>query len=220
MFAYIKGTLEMKMTDYVVIDVGGLGYKIYMSSLAMEKLGNIGEEVKVYTYYRVREDDVSIYGFNSNEELRMFELLLSVSGVGAKTALAMLAVCTPSEFVLAIVSEDINVLTSIPGIGPKSAKRIILELKDKIKKEEQIQELTNASNTINVKTKMQQAIEKESKITEAIAALQVLGYNKREIEKAFETLANKEEMTTEDLIKSPTAHREESGGVVVGTVRD
>ena len=201
MFAYIKGTLEMKMTDYVVIDVGGLGYKIYMSSIGMEKLGNIGEEVKVYTYYRVREDDVSIYGFNSNEELRMFELLLSVSGVGAKTALAMLAVCTPSEFVLAIVSEDINVLTSIPGIGPKSAKRIILELKDKIKKEEQIQELTNASNTINVKTKMQQAIEKESKITEAIAALQVLGYNKREIEKAFETLANKEEMTTEDLIK-------------------
>lgn len=201
MFAYIKGTLEMKMTDYVVIDVGGLGYKIYMSSLAMEKLGNIGEEVKVYTYYRVREDDVSIYGFNSNEELRIFELLLSVSGVGAKTALAMLAVCTPSEFVLAIVSEDINVLTSIPGIGPKSAKRIILELKDKIKKEEQIQELTNASNTINVKTKMQQAIEKESKITEAIAALQVLGYNKREIEKAFETIANKEEMITEDLIK-------------------
>ena len=201
MFAYIKGTLEIKMTDYVVIDVGGLGYKIYMSSLAMEKLGNIGEEVKVYTYYRVREDDVSIYGFNSNEELRMFELLLSVSGVGAKTALVMLAVCTPSEFVLAIVSEDINVLTSIPGIGPKSAKRIILELKDKIKKEEQIQELTNASNTINVKTKMQQAIEKESKMTEAIAALQVLGYNKREIEKAFETLANKEEMTTEDLIK-------------------
>lgn len=201
MFAYIKGTLEMKMTDYVVIDVGGLGYKIYMSSIGMEKLGNIGEEVKVYTYYRVREDDVSIYGFNSNEELRMFELLLSVSGVGAKTALAMLAVCTPSEFVLAIVSEDINVLTSIPGIGPKSAKRIILELKDKIKKEEQIQELTNASNTINVKTKMQQAIENEGKITEAIAALQVLGYNKREIEKAFETLANKEEMTTEDLIK-------------------
>mgnify|MGYP001625305293 FL=1 len=201
MFAYIKGTLEMKMTDYVVIDVGGLGYKIYMSSIGMEKLGNIGEEVKVYTYYRVREDDVSIYGFNSNEELRMFELLLSVSGVGAKTALAMLAVCTPSEFVLAIVSEDINVLTSIPGIGPKSAKRIILELKDKIKKEEQIQELTNASNTINVKTKMQQAIEKESKITEAIAALQVLGYNKREIEKAFETIANKEEMITEDLIK-------------------
>ena len=185
MFAYIKGTLEMKMTDYVVIDVGGLGYKIYMSSLAMEKLGNIGEEVKVYTYYRVREDDVSIYGFNSNEELRMFELLLSVSGVGAKTALAMLAVCTPSEFVLAIVSEDINVLTSIPGIGPKSAKRIILELKDKITKEQEIEAI---NKEVNAKTqtnnKLQQAIENNNKLAEAISALQVLGYNKKEIEKA------------------------------------
>ena len=123
MLAYIKGTLEMKMTEYVVIDVGGLGYKVFMSGTGIDQLGEIGSQVKVYTYYRVREDDISIYGFNSNEELRMFELLLSVSGVGAKTALAMLAVCTPSEFVLAVVSEDINVLTSIPGIGPKSAKR-------------------------------------------------------------------------------------------------
>lgn len=201
MFAYIKGTLEMKMTDYVVIDVGGLGYKIYMSSIGMEKLGSIGEKVKVYTYYRVREDDVSIYGFNSNEELRMFELLLSVSGVGAKTALSMLAVCTPSEFVLAIVSEDINVLTSIPGIGPKSAKRIILELKDKIKKEEQIQELTRASKGIQISTKVQEAIQKDNVISEAVAALQVLGYNRKEIEKSFETIIDKENMTTEDLIK-------------------
>ena len=201
MFAYIKGTLEMKMTDYVVIDVGGLGYKIYMSSIGMEKLGSIGEQVKVYTYYRVREDDVSIYGFNSNEELRMFELLLSVSGVGAKTALSMLAVCTPSEFVLAIVSEDINVLTSIPGIGPKSAKRIILELKDKIKKEEQIQELTRASKGIQISTKVQEAIQKDNVISEAVAALQVLGYNRKSIEKAFETIIDKENMTTEDLIK-------------------
>ena len=201
MFAYIKGTLEMKMTDYVVIDVGGLGYKIYMSSIGMEKLGSIGEQVKVYTYYRVREDDVSIYGFNSNEELRMFELLLSVSGVGAKTALSMLAVCTPSEFVLAIVSEDINVLTSIPGIGSKSAKRIILELKDKIKKEEQIQELTRASKGIQISTKVQEAIQKDNVISEAVAALQVLGYNRKEIEKAFETIIDKENMTTEDLIK-------------------
>ena len=201
MLAYVKGILEMKMTDYVVIDVGGLGYKVYMSSIGMEKLGNIGEQVKVYTYYRVREDDISIYGFNSNEELRMFELLLSVSGVGAKTALSMLAVCTPSEFVLAIVSEDINVLTSIPGIGPKSAKRIILELKDKIKKEEQIQQLTNASKEIKMSTKVQEAIQKDNVISEAVAALQVLGYNRKEIEKAFEAITNKEDMTTEDLIK-------------------
>ena len=202
MLAYIKGTLEMKMTEYVVIDVGGLGYKVFMSSVGMDNLGKIGDQVKVYTYYRVREDDISIFGFNSNEELRMFELLLSVSGVGAKTALAMLAVCTPSEFVLAIVSEDINVLTSIPGIGPKSAKRIILELKDKIKKEQQIAELTNATNKVVSETnmKVKQMIEDDNKVQEAIAALQVLGYNKKDIEKAFMTL-DKTGLSTEDLIK-------------------
>ena len=208
MLAYIKGTLEMKMTEYVVIDVGGLGYKVFMSGTAMDQLGDIGSQVKVYTYYRVREDDISIYGFNTNEELRMFELLLSVSGVGAKTALTMLAVCTPSEFVLAIVSEDINVLTSIPGIGPKSAKRIILELKDKIKKEQQIQELTSASK--NSKTisetnvKVKQLIEDDNKVQEAIAALQVLGYNKKEIEKAFMKI-EKAGLTTEELIKKGLA---------------
>ena len=186
MLAYIKGTLELKMTEYVVIDVGGLGYKVFMSNIGIDKLGEIGEQVKVYTYYRVREDDISIFGFNTNEELRMFELLLSVSGVGAKTALAMLAVCTPSEFVLAIISEDVNVLTSIPGIGPKSAKRIILELKDKIKKEQQIQELTsaskgNSSDKTQTSIKVKQAIENDNKVQEAIAALQVLGYNKKGI---------------------------------------
>ena len=208
MLAYIKGILEIKASDYVVIDVGGLGYKVFMSAIGMEKLGKIGDTVKVHTYYRVREDDISIFGFNTNEELRMFELLLSVSGVGAKTALAMLAVCTPSEFVLAIVSEDINVLTSIPGIGPKSAKRIILELKDKIKKEQQIQELTSASK--NSKTisetnvKVKQLIEDDNKVQEAIAALQVLGYNKKEIEKAFMKI-EKAGLTTEELIKKGLA---------------
>ncbi|MFR2570677.1 MAG: Holliday junction branch migration protein RuvA [Clostridia bacterium] len=204
MLAYIKGTLEMKLIDYVVIDVGGLGYKVFMSATAIDQIGNIGEIVKVYTYYRVREDDISIFGFKTNEELRMFELLLSVSGVGAKTALAMLAVCTPSDFVLAVISEDINVLTSIPGIGPKSAKRIILELKDKIKKEQQIQELTEANTSNNTKMetnlKVKKALENDKKIQEAIAALQVLGYNKKDIEKVFAQI-DKENMTTEDLIK-------------------
>ncbi len=198
MLAYIKGTLEMKMTGYIVIDIGGLGYKIYMSDSGIEKLGNIGETVKVHTYYKVREDDISIFGFNTLEELKMFELLISVSGVGAKTALTMLATCEPTEFALAVITEDINTLKQIPGIGLKSAQRIILELKDKIKKEEQIQELTKATN--GTKTKVETAIENEQKIDEAIAALQVLGYNKKEIEKALEKI-EKEELTTEDLIR-------------------
>lgn len=198
MLAYIKGTLEMKMTGYIVIDIGGLGYKIFMSDSGIEKLGNIGETVKVHTYYRVREDDISIYGFNTLEELKMFELLISVSGVGAKTALAMLAVCEPTDFALAVITEDIKTLTQIPGIGAKSAQRIVLELKDKIKKEQQIQELTEAAK--GTKTKVEIAIENNQKVEEAIAALQVLGYNKKEIEKAFEKL-DKEELSTEDLIR-------------------
>lgn len=111
MLAYIKGTLEMKMTGYIVIDVGGLGYKVFMSEAGIEKLGNVGENVKVHTYYKVREDDISIFGFNTLEELKMFELLISVSGVGAKTALTMLAVCSPSEFALSVISEDVKALT-------------------------------------------------------------------------------------------------------------
>ena len=163
----------MKMTGYIVIDVGGLGYKVFMSESGIDKLGNIGDTVKVHTYYKVREDDISIFGFNSLEELRMFELLISVSGIGAKTAVAMLDVCEPTEFALAIISEDVKTLTQIPGIGAKSAQRIILELKDKMKKEQQIQELTKASKGLNsVKTKLEENIKEigilEQNITKGI----------------------------------------------------
>ena len=166
MIAHIKGTLETKAADYVVIDVGGLGYKVYISATGMEKLGNIGDKVKVYTYYRVREDDISIFGFNTNEELRMFELILSVSGVGAKTAQTIVALTNPSEFAIAIISDDISYLTQIPGIGAKSAQRIILELKDKMKKEKSITQTKN--------TKVKEAIVDSNKVEEAISALQVL----------------------------------------------
>ena len=203
MLAYINGKLEMKMTEYVVIDVGGLGYKIFMSEAGIENLGNIGDIVKVHTYYRVREDDVSIYGFNTLEELRMFELLLGVSGIGARTALMMLTTCTPSEFALAVVSEDIKTLTSIPGIGPKSAKRIILELKDKIAKEQEVEaikEQIDKKEKNGRESKLNEALEIKGKVSEAMAALQVLGYSKREIEKVFEKLDYKE-LSTEELIK-------------------
>ena len=202
MLAYIKGILEMKMTGYIVIDVGGLGYKVFMSDTGIEKVGNIGDTVKVHTYYKVREDDISIFGFNTLEELKMFELLISVSGVGAKTAIAMLSTCEPTDFAIAIISEDVKFLTQMPGIGAKSAQRIILELKDKIKKEQQIQELTRAAN--GTKTKVEIAIENNEKIDEAIAALQVLGYNKKEIEKAFNNL-DKGELSTEELIRKGLA---------------
>ena len=198
MLAYIRGELVAKTRGYIVIDVGGLGYKIFMSDIAMENVGKIGDTVKVHTYYRVMEDDISIFGFNTSEELRLFELLISVSGVGAKTAINMLGSIEPSAFAIAIISNDINTLKKLPGIGPKTAQRIVLELKDKLKKENQIEELSIANNkSIQIKN----AIEKDSKEEEAFTALQVLGYTSKEIEKAMQNI-NKENMTLEEIIKA------------------
>ena len=97
MYAYIKGTLEEKAKDSIVIETAGIGYKIYISEKTMMTLGELGEKIKIYTHYHVREDNISLYGFTSNEELKMFELLLQVSGIGAKTAITMLSNITPSQ---------------------------------------------------------------------------------------------------------------------------
>lgn len=198
MLAYVKGELVQKQIGYVVIDVGGLGYKVFMSEPSIEEIGNIGDEVKVHTYYRVSEDDISLFGFNTQEELRMFELLISVSGIGAKTAIAMLACIEPSQFAIAVISDDIDTLKKIPGVGPKSAQRIVLELKDKMKKEQQISELTNA--TLEQKSKIKKVIVADSKTQEAIDALQVLGYTKKDVEKALEKI-DTTELKVEDIIK-------------------
>ena len=198
MIAYVKGELAQKQIGYVVIDVGGLGYKIFMSEPSIDEIGNIGDTVKVHTYYRVSEDDISLFGFNTQEELRMFELLISVSGIGAKTAIAMLACIEPSQFAIAVISNDIDTLKKIPGVGPKSAQRIVLELKDKMKKEQQIAELTNAS--LEQKSKVKKIIVADSKVQEATDALQVLGYTKKDVEKALEQI-DTAEVTVEDIIK-------------------
>ena len=194
MFAYIKGSLEMRCKNYVVIDVGGLGYKIFMSENAINTIGEIGEIVKVHTYYIVREDDISIFGFKTQEELRMFELLLGVSGVGAKSALVMLSCIEPSEFAIAVISNNVKLLTQVPGIGTKSAQRIILELKDKLKAE---QSELDQEKIENAKAKSAKVNEN---VQEAISGLMVLGYSRKEIEKAFEHL-DVEALSVEDLIK-------------------
>lgn len=197
MLAYIKGELAIKTRGYIVIDVGGVGYKVFMSDLAMENIGKIGDTVKVHTYYRVMEDDISIFGFSTAEELRLFELLISVSGVGAKTAIAMLGAIEPSDFAIAIISNDINTLKKLPGIGAKTAQRIVLELKDKLKKEKQIEDLSIANSK---SVEIRNAIEKDSKVEEAVTALQVLGYNSKEIEKAIDKVSNKD-LSLEEMIR-------------------
>ena len=198
MIAYVKGELAQKQIGYVVIDVGGIGYKVFMADSSIDQIGNVGDNVKVYTYYRVSEDDISLFGFNTQEELRMFELLISVSGIGAKTASTMLGCIEPSQFAIAVISNDIDTLKRIPGVGPKSAQRIVLELKDKMKKEQQIAELSNA--TLEQKSQVRKIIVADSKVQEAIDALQVLGYSKKDVEKVLEQI-DTEELSVEDIIK-------------------
>ena len=191
MYAYISGKIADKANNYVVIDNGGMGYKIFMSPSVIEKLPDVGEFQKIHTYYYVREDVISLYGFLTNEELRMFELLIGVSGVGAKSANAILANITPSRFALAVITNDIKELTKLPGIGAKSAQRIILELKDKLKSEEAIAESG---------FELQIASSKDSNSSEAVAALQVLGYPVKEATKAVSSV-NAEGLSVEDIIK-------------------
>lgn len=191
MFAYIKGSLEEKTSTYVVIDVGGIGYKIFMSASSINNIGETGNIVKVHTHYYVREDNISLYGFLTSEELKMFELLLSVSGVGAKSAITMLSNISPSDFALAIITNNIATLTKIPGIGAKSAQRIILELKDKLK------DVDTTSKTEEVAVKQKD----NENAKDALDALQILGYNKKEIEKAIQKI-DIDEMSTEDIIKN------------------
>ena len=174
MIAYLKGELVVKSEEYIIIEVQGIGYKIFMSETAINKLGAIGEIIKIHTYVRVREDDISIYGFNTNEELHMFELLISVGGIGAKSAITILSNITPSRFALAVITNEVNTLKKLPGIGPKTAQRIILELKDKIKTEEAIGAETS---------ELEKEENKQEEFEEVIQALQVLGYRRYEINK-------------------------------------
>ena len=148
-----------------------------MSSKSIGTIGNIGEQVKVHIHYHVREDDISLYGFNSEEELRMFEILINVSGVGVKSALTMLSDITPSSFALAVINDDVTRLTKVPGVGKKTAQRLILELKDKLKSED------IASEEIEVEEKKNNNINND-----VVVALQVLGYSKKEAETVLEKI--------------------------------
>ena len=190
MYLYIKGSLEVKTKGYIVVECNGIGYKIFMSDKSLNEIGNVGDTVKVYTHYHVREDEISLYGFRTDEELRMFELLLSVSGIGARSAITMLSNIEPSEFAFAVISDDVDRMTKIPGIGKKTAQRIILELKDKLKSEE----------IERNKEEIEKEIKEVEGLNEAISALQVLGYSRREIDSAFEK-ADLSGLSTEDIIK-------------------
>lgn len=173
MFAYIKGTLEYKGNDSIIIEAGGIGYRVYTALSTINNIGQVGSASKVFTHYYVREDIVALYGFYTMEELGMFDMLLTVSGVGPKAAISMISTLSPSRFALAVVSQDAKSLTKAPGIGSKMAQRIILELKDKISKE-QLTAKNAAINPDNVE------FAGDSAVSEAVSALMVLGYSSLE----------------------------------------
>ena len=178
MFSYISGKLVEKSKDYAVIDVSGVGFKIYTSLTSLsDTMVQKGDIVTFHTYLYIKEGIMDLYGFSTKEELNLFELLISVSGVGAKGAVAILSVASPSNLSLSIVSDDVATIKKASGIGAKTAQRICLELKDKIKNEDIISKDTDAFVSLSDTSS-------DSARQDAISALIVLGYSSSEAQRA------------------------------------
>ena len=186
MYYYIKGELVSKQDSYAVIDNGGIGYKIYTSKNTLDNLN--GGTVTVYTYLHVREDIFDLYGFSTQEELSIFLQLLSVSGVGPKAALAVLSVMTPQQLVCAVVANDAKPITKASGVGAKMAQRIILDLKDKLK-----------NSDIVPQSIAEDVLVSADGLSEAVAALIVLGYSERDAKNAVAKIDPA--LDTEKIIK-------------------
>ena len=194
MYEYIKGKYMGINKDYIIIENNNIGYKIFTSGATMSNMPKVGDEVLLYLEQIVREDFIGLYGFTTREELEMFKLLLSISGVGAKAALSLLSISRINNLKYAIIMEDDKHLCRAPGIGKKTAGRIILELKDKIKKEDimsgvDIQEgFEDLQPTVNANT-----------VGEALGALLALGYSEKEAETALKQVDKTASL--EDIIK-------------------
>lgn len=196
MFSYLSGILKEKTQNYVVIDVSGVGFKIYTSLTSLNSIASKTEDDKItfYTYLYIKEGIMDLYGFSSKEELTMFELLISVSGVGAKGAVAILSTATPQKLAVSVVTNDVAAIKKASGIGPKTAQRVILELKDKIKNE------TLTGGDI-LEASDNEVISLPEGKNEAVSALMVLGYTKFEAEKAVSKVDSSIN-DVEDIIKA------------------
>lgn len=181
MFYYLKGNLEYRDINTCVIDCGGVGYKLTVSHITSESyITRLGKEVKLYTHLAVREDGIELFGFGSYEEKECFNRLTSVSGIGPKAAMSILSTMTPEKLAVAICMGDAKAISKSPGIGAKSAARIILELKDKISLENLDGELLSSSASDSASSFVS-----NSAFSEASEALAVLGYDKATITKAL-----------------------------------
>ena len=192
MYSYIIGKVINKFKNILILENNNIGYEIYMTEISLSEL-SIGEETKIYTYYNVSQDNISLFGFKNLEEKKMFENLISVSKIGAKTAIGILSSISTAEFAIAIITNDISRLSKLPGIGKKTAQRIVLEITDKVKTEEIIftEDKEQKSN--------EQYVTVSEKEKDVVEALKVLGYNIKEIENIIKSLDINS--STEDMIK-------------------
>lgn len=187
----IRGKLIHKEPFLAVVECAGVGYACNITCTTASQIAETGEEVFLYTYMYVREDNVELFGFHSKQELRCFKLLISVSGVGPKMALSVLSDMDPERFALAVASGDAAVFKKTKGVGPKVAQRIILELKDKIAKEAITGQTIKAAGNVSVPVGDDTA--------EAVTALMTLGFSQAEVAEAVSQLESG--LTTEQIIK-------------------
>ncbi len=198
MFYYVKGELVYREPNAAVIDCGGVGYKLTVSLLTSEALASrLGETVRLYTHLSVREDGVELFGFISNEELNVFRLLTSVSGVGPKAGMSILSILSADRILYAVCTEDTKALAKAPGVGGKTAARIVLELKDKVSKDAFREAgLTAAAPDGSMKAQPARASGKLSEATEALGAL---GYDRSDILSALRGI-DVEKLSLEQII--------------------
>lgn len=192
MFYYLKGTVVHTSENFAVLDIGGIGFKIYSSLSSLSKITQNNNYI-FYTYTNIREDAFDIYGFITQEELNFFEMLLSVSGVGPKAALAVLSALSPSGVAKAVLTNDAKAISAAQGVGIKTAQRIILELQSKISGDDLLQNVSENDNFLNM-----------SANNDAVAALMALGYNATEAKRAIaaaEPGKTVEETITNALLK-------------------
>ncbi|MFC1911789.1 Holliday junction branch migration protein RuvA [Chloroflexota bacterium] len=190
MIASLNGKITALGTDWAVVNVDGIGFQVYMPTSALSALGAIGKEVQLYTHFHLREDNATLYGFASPEELTLFQTLIGVSGLGPKLALAMLSAMSVEQLVTAIATGSADLLTTVPGIGKKVANRIVLELKEKI-----------GAGWITTP-----ATQLARENTDVLSALTSLGYSTAEAVKAVSTLPATPEMSLEEKIKLALAY--------------
>lgn len=202
MISYVKGPLIDIWEDMIVVEAGGMGYNIHVPLTVVEALPKVGTEVKIYTSLQVREDAMTLYGFLGRQDLLMFKQLLGVNGIGPKAALGLLSALRSDDLRMAIISGDAKAISRAPGIGPKTAQRVILDLKDKIKMEDILPSggLDGGSGSVTEAVSAASGMEGAGK--EAIEALVALGYSMMEAGKAVRQVEITETMTAEDVLKA------------------